>query len=177
LFSDDETVTITSQIIGVSGLLTDRFAQALAVGSNLEFTYTSAQSIRQKEILKLETTLKRDSIAVYRIFWDRVFKTFVFTESTPGFSESQPVITGKVTDGAGLPVPGAIVRLDQLGVEFMAVSNSEGNFKLVTAAGSPLERGQWLIRCGHITQELNVRPGPNSIEIHGVDPEMARQPV
>jgi hypothetical protein len=71
----DITSVVTARIIEQTGFNSDVLKQAFAVGSNLEITYYSAQESKGG-ILQLETDLKGAS-RVTRIFWDRVFKTFV----------------------------------------------------------------------------------------------------
>ena len=64
-----------AKIIEQTGFTSEVLKQAFAVGTNLEITYYSAQESKGR-ILKLETDLKGAS-RVTRVFWDRVFKTFV----------------------------------------------------------------------------------------------------
>jgi hypothetical protein len=72
----DITSVVTARIIEQTGFSSDVLKQAFAVGSDLEITHYSAQESKGP-ILRLETNLQPSSPGITRIFWDRVFKTFV----------------------------------------------------------------------------------------------------
>lgn len=74
------TATVTARIIEQVGFESDILKQAFAVGSNLEITYYSAAETRG-EILQMESNLERSSPGLNSIYWDRVFKTFVITDT------------------------------------------------------------------------------------------------
>ena len=76
----DITSAVTARIVDQTGFSSDVLKRAFAVGSNLEITYYSAQESKGG-ILQLETDLKKASAGVIRVFWDRVFKTFVIVGS------------------------------------------------------------------------------------------------
>jgi len=84
-FADDtsaESLTgvTTARIIEQTGFKSDEVKQGLAVGKDLQITYSSAQELPGK-LLTLTSPLERQSPGVNEIYWDRLFKTFVIIDA------------------------------------------------------------------------------------------------
>jgi hypothetical protein len=69
----------TARIIGQTGFRSEEIKQALAVGKNLQVTYSSAEELPGK-LLTMNSPLERTSPGVNEVYWDRVFKTFVIID-------------------------------------------------------------------------------------------------
>ena len=73
---DSLTAVTTARIIEQTGFKSDEVKQALAVGRNLQITYSSSEELPGK-LLTMNSPLERVSPGVNEVYWDRVFKTFV----------------------------------------------------------------------------------------------------
>jgi hypothetical protein len=82
---DSLTAVTTARIIEQTGFKSDQIKQALAVGRNLQITYSSAEELPGK-LLTVNSRLERSSPVVNEVYWDRVFKTFVIIDAGPQLS-------------------------------------------------------------------------------------------
>ena len=82
---DSLTAVTTARIIEQTGFKSDQIKQALAVGRNLQITYSSAEELPGK-LLTVNSQLERSSPGVNEVYWDRVFKTFVIIDAGPQLS-------------------------------------------------------------------------------------------
>ena len=73
------TATTTARIVEQTGFRSDEIKQALAVGKNLQVTYSSAEEL-PGQLLTMNSPLERTSPGVNEVYWDRVFKTFVIID-------------------------------------------------------------------------------------------------
>jgi hypothetical protein len=74
------TAVTTAKIIEQTGFKSDDVKQAVAVGRNLQITYSSAEELPGK-LLTVNSPLERTSPGVNNFYWDRVFKTFVIIDA------------------------------------------------------------------------------------------------
>lgn len=77
---EDIVSTVTAKIIDQTGFTSDDLKQAFVVGTDLEFTYHSAQDSKGK-LLTVRLDLDQTSPGQHDIYWDRVFKTFVIVDN------------------------------------------------------------------------------------------------
>jgi hypothetical protein len=78
--SDSLSAVTTARIIEQTGFRSDEIKRALAVGRNLQITYSSAEELLGK-LLTVSSPLERRSPGVNEVYWDRVFKTFVIIDA------------------------------------------------------------------------------------------------
>ncbi len=88
----------------------------------------------------------------------------------------QPVVEGKVTDTSRLTVEGALVKLRQNGVDYAALTDARGNYKIATPAGEPLESEVWPVTCGNVRREVYILDGAARQDFAGLDLDLAQQP-
>ncbi|HXG65966.1 MAG TPA: carboxypeptidase-like regulatory domain-containing protein [Blastocatellia bacterium] len=174
-FSETKTAVTTATIMEQTGFRSDSAKQALAVGNPIAITYAPVQEFDSDEIIRVETSLERPAPGVNKVYWDRVFKTFVIIDAGLAPSSGQVIVQGKVTDGAGLAIPGALVKLRQLGIDYATLADNSGGYLIATPPGEPLATGMWPIRCGNVVQHVSIHSGMTSVNFSGVVPEFARQ--
>ena len=79
---DSLSAVTTAKIIEQTGFKSDEVKLALAVGTDLQITYSSAEELPGK-LLTVNSPLERTSPGVNDFYWDRVFKTFVIIDAGP----------------------------------------------------------------------------------------------
>jgi hypothetical protein len=77
---DSLTAVTTARIIDQTGFKSDELKQALAVGRNLQITYSSAEELPGR-LLTMNSPLERFAPGLNEVYWDRVFKTFVIIDA------------------------------------------------------------------------------------------------
>lgn len=122
-------------------LLSRYLEAAFEANQKLDVTQTSVQEVSTTKVIGLSTTLNRASLGISKVFYDRVFKTFVIVDAGAPVMSGQPVVNGRITDAKGVPIPGAVVKLEQDNTEYAAVSDANGNYTIATAGGDRLAAG------------------------------------
>jgi hypothetical protein len=84
-------------------------------------------------------------------------------------------VNGRITDAKGVPIPGAVVKLEQDNTEYAAVSDANGNYTIATAGGDRLAAGNSQITCGNIVRSVVLGGTENAMNLSGVDALSARQ--
>jgi hypothetical protein len=170
-----ETAVATAEIIESSGIESDSLKNAFAVGKKLNLTYSSAQEFNST--IKFSATDERSLPGFDKVYYDKVFKSFVIIDGGSAVNLGRPVIEGRVTDGAGAAVGDAMVSVWQHGVEHASITDADGNYSIATPQGEPLKQGVWPVHCGGLTRSILVGDAITNADFNGVDAESARRHV
>ncbi len=166
----------TAEIVERTGFNSPAIKRAFETGSELKLIFHSSQEFVSDEIIRVETSFERVVPGVIKVYWDRVFKCFIFADAgRPIACTGQPVVEGKVTDTNGLTIEGALVKLRQNDTDYAALTDARGNYKIATPAGELLESGVWPIKCGNVSRKVHVLGGAARQDFAGVDLDLAQQ--
>jgi hypothetical protein len=174
-FSEAKTSTTSVTITESFKFKNKRLEAAFEANQKLDVTQTSVQEVSTTKVIGLSTTLNRASLGISKVFYDRVFKTFVIVDAGAPVMSGQPVVNGRITDAKGVPIPGAVVKLEQDNTEYAAVSDANGNYTIATAGGDRLAAGNAQITCGNIVRSVVLGGTANAMNLSGVDALSARQ--
>jgi hypothetical protein len=122
------------------------------VGSRIEITQTAVQEYTADQIISCQTTLERTSLGVNKVYWDRVFKTFVIIDAGPPTSGTYA--QGSVTDPYGSPVANGFVKLVNGGAEYSAMTDAYGNYDIKGVDYIP--SGTYEVICGNDSQYTSL---------------------
>ena len=75
-----EQAAYTSEIVESTGFNSDVLKQAFETGKQLKATFSSSQEF--KSTIKASARVNRTTVGVTRVYFDRVFKTFVIANGT-----------------------------------------------------------------------------------------------
>jgi hypothetical protein len=162
-----------STIIDQKGLISDELKDAFAVGKEVQVEFRATQEY----LGRLHTTVSsvyRGSPGAYYVYWDYVYKAFLFIEAVPVAASEQPSIEGKVTDSAGAALSNALVILRQKEFYYATLTDYEGNFRIAAVEREPLIKGHWPIMCGNASKEVVIDSGVTSVYLSGTRPEFGR---
>ncbi len=123
-----------------------------SVGSRIEITHTAVQEYTADQIISCQTTLERTLLGVNKVYWDRVFKTFVIIDAGPPTSGTYA--QGSVTDLYGSPVSNGLVRLVNGNAEYCAMTDSNGNYDIKGVDYIP--SGTYEVICGNDSQYTSL---------------------
>lgn len=174
-YSTSKTSTISVEIKQSTGFNIFSIVKVmLSVGQTLEFTQTSVQEFTTDVMITLATTLNRTSLGVSKVFWDRVWKTFVIQDKGAP-NAGQPTVAGTILDGGGFPIPGAYVTVTQDNADWGGRTDGSGNYTIMTATGDPLSTGgSYPINCAGTSQNVFLGSGTTDVDFYGADPVGAR---
>lgn len=169
-FTDQLTVSIGVTITSSSGFNDSGLQTKFSVGQTLNFKLTAVQEITSNQIMNISFVLNPSAgPRVFRVYRDKVFKTYlVIAGGEPAFS-GQPVLQGTIYDSLGDPIPNALVKLTQGNVDFAKVSDGAGNYYIATENGDPLATGVYPLQSGGTIVNVNVGSGTTYASISGVD--------
>lgn len=146
---------------------------ALKADQKIEFSHTAAQEMTANRILTVSTTINRAAAGITKVFFDKVFKTFVIIDAGP-LDPSQPTVQGRVTNASGAAVAGALVKLTRDGVDYAAIADANGNYVIQTARNEPLASGTYELTCGDVKRSVTVGTGVTKVDVSRVNPTLAR---
>jgi len=122
------------------------------VGAKLEITHTAVQEYTADQIISCQTTLERTSLGVNKVYWDRVFKTFVIIDTGPPTSGTYA--QGSVTDPYGSLVANGFVKLVSDSAEYCAMTDTNGNYDIKGVDYIP--GGTYEVICGNDSQYTSL---------------------
>ena len=168
-FSESNKSTTSVTITEQRGFkLNSKVQLALKADQKLEFSHTAAQETSTNRIITVSTTLNRAESGISKVFFDKVFKTFVIIDGGP--LPSQPKIQGRVTNAQGAGIAGAFVKLNRDGVDYATLADSAGNYTI----RQPLQLGTYQLTCGDVQQSVTVGTGVTKADVSRVNPTLAR---
>ncbi|MEK6302759.1 MAG: carboxypeptidase-like regulatory domain-containing protein [Acidobacteriota bacterium] len=148
------------------------FSATFEVGFRIEVQQTALQEFTTDKILTCATTLNRSSLGVNKIYWDRVFKTFVVIDLGPPAAQTK--VQGVVRDTFGSPIANGVVSLQAGTVEYMAVTDSNGNYSIKTAAADTIPSGTYPLVVGNDSTNIATGSGSAFWDFWDIDPWAAQ---
>lgn len=107
------------------------FGPKLTLGGEWTFGHENKQETTTGEAQEAEAILKTDTVgyhAVYRVYYDTIFRTFAFKKLTP--PSGSVTVAGNVYDANGLPMAGAEVAIVQSnGVKRHVNTDQNGHYE------------------------------------------------
>jgi hypothetical protein len=170
-FSEQLTSSTSVQIVSSIGFTIGAFKETFSVGKTLSVQETSVQEATTTKTITLQTTLNRNELGVNEVWYDKVYKTFVIVDLGP---PGPPVAQGRITDAQGSAIPSAVVKVTQNGVDYAAISDTSGNYRIAPAARVQLSPGAAQLSCGNVSKSVTLGSTPARADLSGVDPAAAR---
>lgn len=169
-------VSFSATITASSGFTSPGLMTAFQVGATITITLSGVQEITTDQLVSITFPLNPTVQRNFAVYKDKVFKTFLVVDrGTPVFS-GQPVVRGQVVDYNGSPLPFANVRLTQNSVDFVGMTDGNGNYAISTAAGDPLSTGGYPVVCGDLSHSVSIGSGTTYTNFLGPDPNSAQNP-
>lgn len=173
-FSESKTSATSIEIVEKSNFNFNNNAIKLAfdVGQRIEIKHTSVQETSSNKIISVSTTLNRSSFGVNKVFFDRVFKTFVIIDAG---TTGQPIVQGRITDAQGAAIAGALVKLTHDNADHAALTDADGNYTISTAQGEVLPDGTYQVTCGNVSQSVSINRGMAKANFNSVNRASAQE--
>src|SRR5262249_39541765 len=148
-FTDQLQATFGATITSSSGFMDNTLKTTFSVGETLNITLTAVEEITSNEIMNIAFTLNPSTgPRVFKVFRDRVFKTYLVIAGGAPATSGQPVVTGTIYDSNGSPIAGALVTLTQANVDYAKITDGSGNYSVATESGDPLATGMYPLNSG-----------------------------
>ncbi len=170
-FSSMQTTSSSVSIVDSYGFSLGLFKDTFKTGASFTVTHTSVQSATTTKTFTEAVSFTPQTDVTILGFWDKVLKTFQLV-SVPGVPP--PAVSGRVSDAQGNPISNAFVRVRQNGVDYAAVSDASGNYKIGAVAQEQFAPGAAQVLCGNVTKAITLGAGQVTANLASVDANAAR---
>ena len=167
-------VTFSATINQSVGFTSPGLMASFQVGATINITLSGVQELSTEQSMSITFPLNPTVQKTFAVYKDKVFKTYLVVDKGPPVTSGQPVVAGQVVNSSGSPLSAANVVLTQGAVDFVGLTDSNGNYSIRTGAGDPLATGSYSVVCGNLSSLVSIGSGTTFASFSGPDPVSAQ---